>query len=274
MLGSLNPSAVVLFGRLIGVEVLFPGGLNTSLYLDVNRIARSTVWAHGFMDAYALWLGLLLLGVLLVGLYVVAWWLRARRVTAFLLLSVVGIPIAFGLSLAVSHATKELRPYVTHPHVLVLAGKAGDYAFPSDHATIAGVLLASTLFALALLRAPRTRVSATTPPAPGSARGGLTVRGATALGVLALVLSLLVCFGRVYVGAHYPGDVVAGFLLGALVVAPLSLLRSFSDRVADHLAATAVGTLLRRPPAGLATPTPTNPADTEDRHSLPRDGGG
>jgi undecaprenyl-diphosphatase len=250
---------------LVGVNVLFPGGLNTSLYLDVNRFARSTIWAHGFMNAYALWLGLLLLGALLVGLYVVAWWLRLPRVSVFLLLSVVGIPVALGIALAVSHATKELRPYVTHPNVLVLADRARDYAFPSDHATMAGVLLASTLFALVLLRAPRTRASSATTPAPGSVRGGLTGRRVTTLGVLALVLSLLICFGRVYVGAHYPGDVVAGLLLGALVVALLSLLRPISDRVADRLVASAAGTLLRRPPADLGT---------GERESLLRNGSG
>lgn len=46
---------------LAGVRVLPPKGLNNSLYLDLNRFSRHTAWAHGFMHAYALWLGPVLL---------------------------------------------------------------------------------------------------------------------------------------------------------------------------------------------------------------------
>ena len=37
------------------------------------------------------------------------------------------------------------------------------------------------------------------------------------LGVLAALASVIMGFARVYVGAHYPQDVLAGFALGAVV---------------------------------------------------------
>ncbi len=46
-----------------------------------------------------------------------------------------------------------------------------------------------------------------------------------ALWVLAVVLPLLVGFSRVFVGAHFPTDVLGGWLLGALIVALIPWLR-------------------------------------------------
>jgi undecaprenyl-diphosphatase len=54
--------------------------------------------------------------------------------------------IALGLNQVVGHAVGETRPYWSHPSVLVLASKANDYAFPSDHATVAGALALGLLW--------------------------------------------------------------------------------------------------------------------------------
>ncbi|RLQ01292.1 phosphatase PAP2 family protein, partial [Micromonospora sp. CV4] len=74
----------------------------------------------------------------------------------------------------------------------IIAGSCpptGDWSFPSNHATLAGALAVTTLL--------------------------LSRR----LGLVALPLALLAAFSRVFVGVHYPHDVAAGLLLGALVAA-------------------------------------------------------
>ncbi len=60
-----------------------------------------------------------------------------------------------------------------------------------------------------------------------AAYGSLAVGGKKRrlLWVPAVVLPLLVGFSRVYVGAHYPTDVLAGWLLGAVIVALIPWLR-------------------------------------------------
>jgi membrane-associated phospholipid phosphatase len=231
-----------------GVSVLPPKGLNTSIYLDLNRLSRHTAWAHGFMHTYALWLGPVLLAALFAVAYGVAWWRHAPRASALLVLGGVGTVVALGLNQIVGHAARELRPYVAHPEALVLVAKANDYAFPSDHSVVAGGLTLSILLVLGRRAWLRHRPCVATPPdrqAPVPGAPG-AVRAAAAA---AVVLGLFLCFARVYVGAHYPGDVVAGYLLAASVVAVASLLRPLAYRMVDIVGPTAWGRLLARPAA-------------------------
>ncbi|MGE0025577.1 MAG: phosphatase PAP2 family protein [Thermoleophilia bacterium] len=84
------------------------------------------------------------------------------------------------------------RPFDAHPgEVVTLVSRTADPSFPSDHAA------ASVAIAVVLFLAHRR------------------------LGAAALALAGLVCISRVYVGAHYPGDVLAGALIGTAVAALL-----------------------------------------------------
>lgn len=206
------------------VNVVPPGGLNTRLYLDINRFAQRTSWAHGFMHAWALWAGLVVMALLVVAAYLTGRRSSAApRAVAACGLTALAAVAALGLNQAVGHAVGELRPYATHPHVLVLVGKGTDFSFPSDHSTAAGAIAAG-LFAV-------------------SWRWGL----------LGSVLALFLGFARLYVGAHYPGDVVAGLLLGALVAVLFDavLLRHLT-RLTNWMASTVLAPLVRARP-GVAT---------------------
>ncbi len=163
-------------------------GVDKTWFLDVNGFARHTGWLHAAMMDYAVDGGIVLLALLLV----VGWWLARRRrdarAMAASLWAAVGTVIALGLAQPVNHAVAEARPWQSLPHALILAGHSTDFSFPSDHAVMAGAVTAGIL---------------------------LYHRR---LGIVAAIFGLLLCFGRVYIGAHYPQDVAAGLALGALVV--------------------------------------------------------
>ena len=146
------------------------------------------------MHAWALWAGVVVLAAMVVGAYVAG---RRRpefpRAVTVAGLAAVAAVVALGVNQLVNHAVAEVRPYWTHPSVLVLVSKAHDYSFPSDHSVVAGAL------ALGLIVFDRR------------------------VGAVAAVLALLLAFSRVYVGAHYPGDVVAGLLIGAAVAGVILL---------------------------------------------------
>ncbi|MGH8995600.1 MAG: hypothetical protein ACRDYB_06170, partial [Acidimicrobiales bacterium] len=139
------PMAAMTHSVVAAVRVLFPKGLNTSTYLDINRFARSTSWAHGFMHAYALWLGLVLLTAVFVAVFAYVWWHRDVHAAVLMGLGGAGTLAALGLNQLVGHAARELRPYATLHHVEVLVPRASDYAFPSDHAVVAGALATAVL---------------------------------------------------------------------------------------------------------------------------------
>lgn len=229
---------------LADTRVLPPKGLNTSWYLDLNRISRQTAWAHGFMHAYALWLGPVLLAAVFLITYAVAWWRRAPRVAALLILGGIGTVVALGVNQLVAHAARELRPYDTHRSALVLVAKTADYSFPSDHSIVAGGLTLSILLVLGSY-GWRRRTSLFAGARGTGASGTPTV--VWVLAAVNVVVGLFLCFARVYVGAHYPGDVVAGYLLSSLLVVLASLLRPLAYRLVDVLESTVLGVLLRRP---------------------------
>jgi membrane-associated phospholipid phosphatase len=164
-------------------------------YLDVNTFSRHTDWLHGFMKAYALWGGLVLLALMAILAY---FWARRRERLDGVVIAVlagVGALISLGVNHFVSQAVARTRPcHVATLHVHSLLACANDYSFPSDHAVIAGALAMGLLL--------------------------FAVRW----GILATLLALLLAFSRVYVGVHYPGDVVAGLLMGALITIILFLL--------------------------------------------------
>jgi undecaprenyl-diphosphatase len=76
------------------------------------------------------------------------------------------------------------RPFAAHPSAHVWGGRSHDPSFPSDHASAAFGIAFAVLFFDRLV-------------------GALFLAAAVVIGV-----------GRVFVGAHYPGDVLAGCLVG------------------------------------------------------------
>jgi undecaprenyl-diphosphatase len=186
-----------------GVGAVVGGELEVDWFQAMNGLAERTSWLHAPARLYAD-LGVVLFAALLLG----SWWLARRsgdrgRIAAALW-APVGVLIAIGVNQLLGHAFGEPRPYAVLPHALVLVGRSTDPSFPSDHAVMAGAVAAGVLVAH------------------------------RRLGLVALGLALLMAVDRVYVGAHFPLDVLAGLVVGAVVALASYLpLRPLALRAAD-----------------------------------------
>jgi membrane-associated phospholipid phosphatase len=196
----------------------------TGWFLDVNHLAQHTAWLHTPVKAYAQY-GVVLFAVLLLA----GWWAARRRanITAMTadLWAPGGMLLAVAVNQPIAAAVGEARPYTALPHILVLATPGPDPSFPSDHATMAGAVAAGPLLV------------------------------SRSLGVATVAAATVMAFARVYIGAHYPQDVLAGLALGALVtLVGYLLVRRALAMLVQRLQDTRLRPLLTAPSPGRALP--------------------
>ncbi|MER7539650.1 phosphatase PAP2 family protein [Streptomyces sp. NPDC097704] len=174
---------------------------DVSLLYDINGLAKAAPpWfdrVMEFVGEYGI-----VLGMVLVVLW--CWWsVRRRGTPADSVSAVAGLvwaPLAAGVALLVNIPIRGFverpRPFKDHQGLEVLVAGKTDFSFVSDHATLTMAL------GVGLFVAHRR------------------------FGLAAIALALAEGFARVYMGVHYPTDVIGGFALGtavALLLAPVAL---------------------------------------------------
>ncbi|MCH5674810.1 phosphatase PAP2 family protein [Streptomyces gilvus] len=173
---------------------------DVDLLYDINGLAKDAPhWFDRVMEFVGEY-GLLVAMVLLV---VGCWWSVRRKggeeavpSVAALVWTPLAAAIAVLVNVPIRGFVERPRPFLVHQGLDVLVTGKTDYSFVSDHATITmamgvGLFVANRKF-----------------------------------GLVGIGLALLEGFCRVYMGVHYPTDVVGGFALGtavALLLSPLAM---------------------------------------------------
>ncbi len=173
---------------LAAIQSQIQDSLDYSVFRAVNGWAGKSAALDALMVGCAKYLPVVF------ALALIALWLswRPRNQWAALLAGISAF-VALGLGQLIGKAMPRPRPYLSHT-VHQLIPPSLDTSFPSDHATLG--------FAVAVLVWRYNR------------------RAGAALLVLAVVLA----FARVFVGAHYPADVLGGAVLGGVMSATLGAL--------------------------------------------------
>ncbi|MFD9195893.1 phosphatase PAP2 family protein [Streptomyces phaeochromogenes] len=169
---------------------------DVDLLYDINGLAKDAPhWFDRVMEFVGEW------GLLLAMVMLVLWcWLTVRKRggedAASSVAALIWAPLAAGVAVLVNVPIRGFverpRPFVDHDGLDVLIGGKSDFSFVSDHSTLmmamgVGLFVANRKF-----------------------------------GLVGIVLALFGGFCRVYMGVHYPTDVIGGFALGTAVVLLLS----------------------------------------------------
>lgn len=155
--------------------------MDASLFEMINHLAGKFPWLDAVMILSAKYL--LVLFALALIIFYLTFQAGQQRLAV---LAGVSTLVALGIAQGISFLDPRPRPYLTHVARLLIA-RTSDPSFPSDHATFC--------FAIATMI-------------------WLYHRG---LGSVLLGLALWVGVSRIYVGTHYPTDVLGGAVLGIAV---------------------------------------------------------
>ena len=144
-------------------------------------------------------------GILLIVLILA--FLIIPRTRAIGIMSTISIAIEALLNnVLLKNLIARTRPYDEIEGLINLVGRQSDYSFPSGHTgaafAVAGAMLVVALFGLPMIE--KTGEFKREDPS-------LTFK---LISVILIMYATLLAFSRMYVGVHYPTDVITGLLLG------------------------------------------------------------
>jgi undecaprenyl-diphosphatase len=184
----LTPPVFACLAVFVGISMLVVSGVTLpwdDAVLQWVGTMRSPGLTDGMLVATFLGNGLVEVPIAL-GVVALLWVRAGRRSALALLLAGVSGEVIYGAAKAAFH-----RP---RPDVIDKLSSAGWYSYPSGHA-----MMAPILWSLMLVLLART----------------FPARGRWPLVVLALAMPLAIAVSRVYLGVHYPSDVLGALALGS-----------------------------------------------------------
>ncbi len=213
--------------------------LNYLLFQDINVHAGQSAWFDVLMIFCANYL-IFCLPIFLLFVWGLPFGWRKRPVLqseaeiayarrSVVIWVIIACVLSYAINLAWEQVIFEPRPFVSHK-VHLLISHAADASFPSDHTAWAFAVFGLLAFCvLPVLFATRSRDGQNL--ASASSRSGRRV--SLLLILLALVIACSIGFARVFVGIHYPGDILGGAIDGLLAAGIVTALSRWLRQITN-----------------------------------------
>ena len=146
-----------------------------------------------------------------------------RECRAVILWIGVACILSYLCNFTIEHFVFEPRPFVAH-HVHLLVTHPADDSFPSDHAAWSFAVVGMMLFSLPSMLRNAWRLRMASVRWQWSEARPLVYP--LLLMMLAIVMACAIGVARVFVGVHYPGDIIGGAITGTVSAAIVTTLRS------------------------------------------------
>lgn len=115
-------------------------------------------------------------------------------------------------NLIIKPGVDRARPWIMFTEVIRYLEPPGDASFPSGHSANA----MGTAWAMFIASRPARRKSYGEVPCLGWRGDGVSPKTVHRISIGAVVLAVLIGLSRLYLGMHYPSDVIFGLLLGMI----------------------------------------------------------
>lgn len=157
---------------------------DANLFISINHLPHNVFLNSffSFLSGIGSW-GMIWV-VIALALFI---WEEGKNQKKLVALVLAVILSALFVELGLKNIVRRLRPEFIIPFTIVIADKTASYSFPSEHATLA--------FAGAYILG----------------------REHKRLKWFYYLLAILISFSRIYLGKHYPSDVIAGAVIGLII---------------------------------------------------------
>lgn len=177
--------------------------INVDLFYFINHSLQNPLFdsVMPFVTELGSFVAMLAICVIVIILSIVFKKQTIKRIALMCLLSLL---IADGIALVLKTLICEPRPFITFGDVHLLVVEDDPFSFPSGHATSTFAVVGFLVFKL------KNKLWS----------------------VILILFALIIGFSRIYVGVHYPLDVIAGMILGVLTA---YLVYKYEDKIFDLL---------------------------------------
>lgn len=156
---------------------------DTALYIFINHFGHNPIlnFLFSLLSGVGTW------GIVWIIIALILFFWEEKKNHQKLIELFWGLGFSIVIVEIIKNITKRVRPEIAIPFTISISEKLSSYSFPSGHTTIA--------FAAAYILANNHKK----------------------LKWLYYLLAILISYSRIYLGKHYPSDVMAGIVLGFLI---------------------------------------------------------